>query len=368
LLWLAFLKCRIKLSNFGSHNNGGNQKSFFELEQKETLNGFNESSKIHHVSNTHSSTVWVTYIEGDGGDYVFGVLALYGSIKKQIHNFTDPFILMVFCGDLTESSLLLFRNTSIKVRNHCPDPKMSGKNTFGGQDANWKTLNKLGIFEIKKDFHRLIFVDADIHFLNNPMKLVSETERPGFYAVPSQQSKMRFNSGLFVVVGSFDIEDIQGGLAQMLSCIDRGCDKYVDRMSKEIDDQGFLNVYYANSWMPLSYYYNMKVMFYIKEKIWGQRKIPIKREKVIALHWIGPSKPWNPNIKFPCGNTKKYCFCTYKENLALQYAHNRWEEDLNFILVLQNRTIQAIQNETKQRNLYKELRKKHLEVRAKVCR
>lgn len=138
----------------------GTQKN--ESEQNETINEFHESYRIRRLPNIHS-TVWVTYIEGDGGDYIFGVLSLYGSIKEQKYNFTDAFILMVYCGELSESSLLFLSNTGIKVRNHCPDPERTGNSSFGGLNTNWKTFNKLGIFGMKKEFHRLIFVDADIH-------------------------------------------------------------------------------------------------------------------------------------------------------------------------------------------------------------
>jgi len=338
-----------------------------ESGQTKTISEYNESTKFRYLSNVNS-TAWVTYVEGDGGEYLLGVLALYGSIKIQSQGFNDTFILVVFCGELTESALSLFEHTTIEVRNYCPVSKLLEGSNFDGQQINWKTLNKLVIFEVKKEFHRLIFVDADIHFLNSPVNLIPQTSKPGFYAVLSQQSKERFNSGLFVVVGNFEIEDLYRDLNQMLACEGGDCNKYVDRMSKIIDDQGFLNSYYANTWIPLSDYYNVKVMFYIKEKMWGRRKINIKRKEVIGLHWIGPSKPWQPNIKFPCGNTKKYCFCNFEENLALQYVHSRWVEDLNSILILQNRTFHAINKDLKQKNAHVELRSKHQDAKTKLCR
>ena len=154
----------------------------------------------------------------------------------------------------------------------------------------------------------------------------------------------------------------------MLSCKGEDCNKYVDRMSKSIDDQGFLNVYYANVWRAISHYYNMKVMFYVKGRVWGENKASIRSESVVALHWIGPSKPWNPDILFPCGNTKKYCFCSHRESKALEYVRNRWEDDLNSILILRNNSFRAIINDARRIQLLRELKIRHARAKARICK
>ena len=44
-----------------------------------------------HTSKTNYSTAWVTHLDGNCGDYIAGVFALYSSIVRLIPNFEDTF-------------------------------------------------------------------------------------------------------------------------------------------------------------------------------------------------------------------------------------------------------------------------------------
>jgi len=90
--------------------------------------------------------------------------------------------LVIVCSEegLSRAALeTLISHTSINLRYFCSlgvDLKASmSTNTL----INWKTLNKLEIFKLKKEYHRLIYVDADLHFLRNPNGLVELTKETG---------------------------------------------------------------------------------------------------------------------------------------------------------------------------------------------
>lgn len=142
--------------------------------------------------------MWVSYVDGDGGEYLSGVMALYGSIVRNVPHYNSRFILVVACGELASESILLLSRNRIEIRYSC---LFSRENNMMYQRlrVNWKTLRKLEVFTLLKDFEKLIYIDADMHFLKNPVKLYLESLDSGFQAVPSQQLLTRFNTGIFVV-------------------------------------------------------------------------------------------------------------------------------------------------------------------------
>ena len=77
---LALLACLFVVRNFQTllKSQGFQFNAYIQTiassEQIKAINKFSESSKFQNSSNLYSNA-WVTYIDGDGGDYIFGVLA-----------------------------------------------------------------------------------------------------------------------------------------------------------------------------------------------------------------------------------------------------------------------------------------------------
>ena len=199
-----------------------------------------------------------------------------------------------------------------------------------------------------------------MHFLKNPVKLYLENVDSGFQAVPSQQLLTRFNTGIFVIESDFELVDRIGGeFEKMIHCSGEVCQKYVDRMSKVIDDQGFLNVLFERKWKALPLEYNVKVMFYAKSRVWGVRSAKICRDDIVALHWTGRAKPWKAEVLYPCGNTRKYCFCDRKEASSFKQAKSIWKADLQRVTNESNPRV-SISNE-------QQLALIHKRTKAKIC-
>ena len=272
--------------------------------------------------------VWVSYVDGDGGEYLSGVLALYGSIVRNVPHFNNRFVLVVACGELASENISLLTRNRIEIRYSCFFPSENNMK-YERLRVNWKTLKKLEVFTLLKHFRKLIYIDADMHFLRNPVKLYAGNQDSEFQAVPSQQLLARFNTGIFIVESDFElVERIGEEFKKMTHCSGQVCQKYIDRMSKVIDDQGFLNVFFERKWKPLPLEYNIKVMFYAKSRMWGARNSKLSRDDTVALHWTGKAKPWKAEVLYPCGNTKKYCFCDRKEESAFKQAKSIWMADL----------------------------------------
>eukprot|EP00873_Tetraselmis_striata_P032836 jgi/Tetstr1/453100/TSEL_003940.t1 len=274
------------------------------------------------ISRAPATAAWLTFASSDS--YLPGVYALYGSLLRQRPGFAasgEDFAVLVTCG-VSKSAVAALCNAGMRVLRVCDNAAESdavaaayGK---GGAGAVALRLPKLNVFRVACLWRKIVYVDADMVFLQDPGHLLS---RPaGALLAAEGQIAGRFNSGLFVhhCDGGATWAAMREEIATLDSCVDSRC-KYWDRMAKRVADQGFLNGFYKRTsgphhWRPVSmpsYMHNAKVLFYVMGKWWrpGGSSFPLNHSKVVVLHWIGDYKPWQPPTNFPCGNTKKYCFC-----------------------------------------------------------
>eukprot|EP00873_Tetraselmis_striata_P021193 jgi/Tetstr1/441457/TSEL_029702.t1 len=235
------------------------------------------------INRAPTTAAWLTFASSDS--YLPGVYALYGSLLQQRPGFAasgEDFAVLVTCG-VSECALTALCNAGMRVLRVCDNAAESdtvaAAHGKGGAGAVALRLPKLNVFRVACLWHMIVYVDADMVFLHDPGHLPAVA--PG-------------------------------------RCVDSRC-KYWDRMAKRVADQGFLNGFYNRTsgphlWRPVSmpsYRHNAKVLFYVMGKWWrpGGRSFPLHYSKVVVVHWIGDYKPWQPPTNFPCGNTKKYCFC-----------------------------------------------------------
>eukprot|EP00873_Tetraselmis_striata_P046486 jgi/Tetstr1/466750/TSEL_011221.t1 len=274
------------------------------------------------ISRAPATAAWLTFASSDS--YLPGVYALYGSLLRHRPGFAasgEDFAVLVTCG-VSKSAVAALCNAGMRVLRVCDNAAESdaaaaayGK---GGAGAVALRLPKLNVFRVACLWRKIVYVDADMVFLQDPGHLLS---RPaGALLAAEGQVAGRFNSGLFVhhCDGGATWAAMREEIATLDGCVDSRC-KYWDRMAKRVADQGFLNGFYERTsgphhWRPVSmpsYMHNAKVLFYVMGKWWrpGGSSFPLNHSKVVVLHWIGDYKPWQPPTNFPCGNTKKYCFC-----------------------------------------------------------
>lgn len=263
---------------------------------------------------------WVTFTSSE--TYLPGVFAVFGSLLRFDAFRNADFVLVTTCEiNLQLTTWLRSRNIIIIVdkTSHTRSPNSS---------VSSQRLAKISVFKALNHYEKIIYVDADIHFLNDPSALLS-LKASEFSAVQGQ-SPGSFNSGLFIAnADSFPWDRFNSTLDDLTKCEGTGCRKYVDRMSKSSDDQGFLNILFRGRWTKLPEVYNTKAMYHLKGIRWTleTRPMPFHRKNTVGLHWIGRDKPWKSNVCFPCGNTKKYCSCSNTETRVYLAILKRWSDD-----------------------------------------
>lgn len=304
-----------------------------------------------------SDNAWISF--ASSVSYFPGLFSLYGSLKRKRPGFStehgEDFVVLVMCGVATTHELLGLCRVGMRVLQICEKIEESttegaiipdGSSTYGDaivtrrgheqQQAATRRLPKLNVFRVACLYKRIVFVDADMVFLKDPGDLMQIGSTSPFQASQGQVEG-RFNSGLFVhdYDGGITWAKMKQEMAMLGNCKSSGC-KYWDRMSKRVDDQGFLNGFFdgnhAPKWKKLGekpYHYNAKLLFYVLGRSWGvsSRATPLDRSKVVALHWIGGFKPWQPAANYPCGNTKKYCFCLRRERQHYIQMFDLWWDD-----------------------------------------
>jgi lipopolysaccharide biosynthesis glycosyltransferase len=255
--------------------------------------------------------------------YIPGIFGLFGSLAMHQatgQNTPHDYAVLVTCKVSNDAILELCEKgfRVLRVTRQLPEnftSKNSGDRSAFRKRA--KSPEKLLIFLASCLYKKIVYLDADMQVLSDPSKLM-ETTNHNFSAVPGQVGS-RFNAGLFVYTSTFttSAKVLNHALAVPSQC-GASCE-YFDHMSKNVGDQGILNVAFRNSWHALPITYNVKAVFFTTGMHWGRAYKPrrLRRPGVKIIHWIGDGKPWNAIAAYPCSTyTKthsKYCACARSE-------------------------------------------------------
>jgi hypothetical protein len=258
-----------------------------------------------------SDNAWISF--ASTVTYFPGLFSLYGSLKRMRPGFSsehgEDFVVLVMCGVATTHDLIGLCRVGMRVLQICekleestttgaivPDGSSTTNDatvTRRGQEQQkvaTRRLPKLNVFRVACLYKRIVFVDADMIFLKDPGDLMRIGSNSPFRASQGQVQG-RFNSGLFVhdYDGGVTWAKMEQEMASLGNCKNSSC-KYWDRMSKRVDDQGFLNGFFDGSrapkWKRLGdkpYQYNAKLLFYVLVS-WVLRSSNSYVQKLVSFH------------------------------------------------------------------------------------
>ncbi|XRB17686.1 glycogenin [Pseudoscourfieldia marina] len=302
----------------------GNDTRRQHLFEKETGTCVGETEPIEELcsdfTTSGSQVAWITFMSSDA--YLPGVYGLFVSLllnmrttERNLHDL----VALVTCGVSTTAITELCSKGYRVVRSNRELPAVfvsqnSANSSVGRRVA--KSPEKLFVFLAACLYERIIYLDADMQVQSNLRVLTRR--RDSFAAVQGQETG-RFNAGLFVYKSNHGITRmVLDHAAAIPARCSFGC-KYFDAMSKNVGDQGILNVAFRNNWQRIPHEYNVKAIFYVLGREWGRHTPPLTlvRTRVAIVHWIGKAKPWNVAASYPCTNLTnthaKFCFCPGSE-------------------------------------------------------